>query len=458
MKVQPFGIAALASVALLAATPTAFSQTLTQSLAAAYTTNPQLNVARSSLRSIDENIAIARSGNRPTLSAAFSQSTQTTRILGNRSVRGTQGTNPTAISLTLTQPLFQGFQVRNTIRQAESAVQAQRAALENTEQSVLLDVATAFQDVIQNRSIVQLRQSDVRFLSEQVRAAQDRFDVGEGTRTDVSQAEARRAEAQSALNFAEANLAASEATYRQLTGLNAGNLHNNFNVERLLPKSVDASVKIGQQAHPAITASLHDVDTAMFNVKALEGQFLPTVNVVGEAGTTWNQSNSIDRQDSAALGLNVSIPIYQGGRVSAQVRQAKEDLGTSRIQVDLTRDQVRQNTVASWAAYQASVRSIFAARTGVFAAQLALDGVVEEQRVGQRTTLDVLDAQRDLVSAQVTLVESERDKEVAAFTLLSAVGRLTARQLGLQVAIYQPEQHTNAVRDKWFGLRTPDGR
>ncbi|MEM8853236.1 MAG: TolC family outer membrane protein [Pseudomonadota bacterium] len=451
--------ALFAAIGLLSAPTMAGAQSLTESLAAAYSTNPQLNAARSQLRGIDENIAIARSGNRPQIAGSMSWTSQTFKTVGGP-LRGTSGNNPFEIQLTLTQPLFQGFQVRNSIRQAESAVKAQRASLKNTEQTVLLNTATAFEDVIQNRAIVSLRESDVRFLAEQVRAAQDRFEVGEGTRTDVSQAEARQAQAQSALNFARANLASSEATYRQLTGLVAKRLRDNVAVERFIPPSLKAAEATGQKIHPAIIASLFDVDTATFNVKALEGQFLPSVNMVGAVGTTFDPSptSGAYRQDSASLGLNVTVPIYQGGRVSAQVRQAKEQLGTSRIQVDLTRDQVRQNTVAAWAGYIASVRSIQAARTGVFAAQLALDGVIEEQRVGQRTTLDVLDAQRDLVSAQVTLVQSERDKDVAAFNLMAAIGHLSSKRLSLNVAIYRPAEHTDAVRDKWFGLRTPDGR
>jgi outer membrane protein len=197
---------------------------------------------------------------------------------------------------------------------------------------------------------------------------------------------------------------------------------------------------------------------ASFNVKELEGGYLPNVSVQGTAGSTFNAGNGIDRQDSAAISLNVTVPIYQGGRVSAQVRQAKEQLGSSRIQVDVIRDQVRQNTIARWAAYKASLRSIQSARTGVFAAQLALQGVVEERRVGQRTTLDVLNAQRDLIEAQVTLVRAERDAKVDAFALLSAIGRLSVSRLGLQVAMYDPVEHADAVRDKWYGYRTPDGR
>lgn len=436
----------------------AYAQTLSRSLAAAYSVNPRLNAARADLRALDENIAIARSGNRPRIGAGFSTSTSSTRTEFRAFPARTTGSRPTAVQLQLTQPLFQGFRVRNTIRQATSAVRAQRRALENTEQEVLFDTAAAFADIIQNRAIVGLRRDDVRFLAEQVRAAQDRFEVGEGTRTDVSQAEAQQAQAQSALNFAVATLAASEATYFQLTGLVAGNLRDDYDAGRLLPKSLSVAVEAGQRGHPAIQAALLDVDTAVFNTKVLEGQFLPSVNVVADVGSTFNPGNGIRRQDSASIGLNVDIPIYQGGRVSAEVRQAKEALGASRIQVDVTRDAVRQNTVAAWANYRASVRSIFAARTAVFAGQLALEGVVEEQRVGQRTTLDVLITQSDLVNAQITLAQAERDRKVATFALLSAIGRLTAATLGLTVERYDPAEHTAVVKDKWFGLRTPDGR
>lgn len=200
------------------------------------------------------------------------------------------------------------------------------------------------------------------------------------------------------------------------------------------------------------------MDTASYQVATLEGQFLPTLSVVGQASTAFNGSSGFDQRNSASVSLDLSIPIYQGGRVSAQVRQAKEALGSSRIQVDITRDQVRQFTVSSWAQFQASVRSIQTSRTGVFAAQLALQGVIEEQRVGQRTTLDVLNSQRDVVAAQLTLVGAERDRDVAAYTVLSAMGRLNAERLSLPVSVYLPQEHTDAVRDKWFGTRTPDGR
>ncbi len=448
----------MAAVALAVWGNPASSQTMTESLASAYSTNPQLNVARAQLRAVDEDIAIARSQNRPLVQASISYLTSATQVYGARAVRGYTSNNQVEFALQLQQPIFQGFQVRNTIRQAESSVQAQRADLQVTEQDILLNSAVAFLDVILYRQIVNLRRNDVEFLGEQVRAARDRFEVGEGTRTDVSQAEARRAESQSLLNASEANYEAARATYQRQTNLVANNLRDNFNVERLLPKDLAAALNTGQQGHPAIMASLFNVDVNIFNVAALEGQFLPSLSATASASSTVDTVGLADRTDDARFGLNLTIPLYQRGQVSAQVRQAKENLGAARIQVDLNRNIVRQSVATSWSAYQASVRSIFDAQTGVFSAQLALEGVIEEQRVGQRTTLDVLDSQRDLISAQITLVQAQRDKDAAAFQLLSNVGRLNVASLGINVDNYRPEEHTDAVRNKWYGAKTPDGR
>lgn len=476
-NVTRVGVAGFAILtALLPGAVTA--QTLTEALSSAYSTNPTLNIERAQLRGVDEGIAIARSGNRPVVQGTFNYLDQTTRTDGTNgrvistldqetqqqntvrvgNVNATNGVRSYAFNIRLDQPIFNGFQTRNSIRQSESAVQAGRADLQNTEQDVLFATAVAFLDVVQNRQIVQLRENDVQFLGEQVRAAQDRFDVGEGTRTDVSQSEAQRAQSLTALNFAQANLANAEAAFRRQSGLVAQNLRDNYNVERLLPTTLAVALEIGQRAHPAIIASLHNVDVNIFNVATLEGQALPTVSAFAQASSTFEPSTSVDRSDQASFGINVTVPFYQGGLVSAQVRQAKENLGAARIQVDLNRDIIRQSIATAWAAYQSSVRSIFNAQTGVFSGQLALQGVLEEQRVGQRTTLDVLDQQSDLIVAQVTLVQALRDRDANAFQLLSATGRLTASQLGLSVAVYQPAGHTDAVRGKWSGFRTPDGR
>ncbi len=228
-----------------------------------------------------------------------------------------------------------------------------------------------------------------------------------------------------------------------------------------LPASPDQAFSIAIAGHPGILATQYAVNAAGYNVKAKEGALLPSVGLTASASrldTYAGEGGSQTDGNSASIGVGVSIPIYTGGRTSAQVRQSKEQLGQARIEVDVVRDQVRQAIGSAWSQLEAARASVKANRDGISAAQLALDGVIEERKVGQRTTLDVLNAQNDLITAQIALVESERNVIVASYALLNATGRMTASQMGLQVAEYKPEEHYNAVKDKWFGLRTPDGR
>ena len=235
----------------------------------------------------------------------------------------------------------------------------------------------------------------------------------------------------------------------------------------MLPKSVDQAIVIAGADHPAILATQHLVDAAAFTVKSTEGQALPQVSasasvsrtftdVVG--GATCRVSERAVRSTRPAIGATLTVPIYQGGRISAQVRQSKELLGQARIEVDVNRDQVRAAVASAWSQYIAARESVTANREVVSAAQLALNGVIEERNVGQRTTLDVLNAQADVITGQIELVSSERDVVVASYAIISAIGALSAERLGLQVAVHRPREHYDAVKDKWFGLRTPDGR
>ncbi len=437
------------------------AQTLPDALAAAYNNNPQLNSARAQLRAVDENVPLALSGYRPQVSATVAASATTAYATGGpQYVRGNYNSNPVAIALQLTQPLFKGFRTENSVSQAESSVRAQRESLRNTEQSVLLSAVTSFMDVIQATSIVSLQESNLAFMDEQVRSNRDRFEVGEGTRTDVAQAEANQADAVAKVAAAKANLEAAKATFRQVIGLDPKKPVMRDLTGKIMPKSVDTALKSGQKKHPAILASTFNVDVAAFNVKVLEGQSLPTVNLGGSVGTTFSPTSpsGAGRLDSATVSLNLSVPIYTGGQISSQVRQAKEDLGYARTQVDLVRDQVRAQIVSSWGGLQAADAQIAAARSSVVANQLALEGTIEEQKVGQRTTLDVLNAQTALVNSRMLLVQAERDSVVAAYTLLASMGYLDAESLKLPVKIYNSTAHYKDVRDSWGGMRTPDGR
>jgi outer membrane protein len=442
---------ALAVAATLSVAAPASAESLAEALAAAYSDNPTLNAQRASLRATDEGVPQALSGYRPTVSASASAGVTNTTATGTF--------NPRMASLTVQQPLFLGFRTTNSVRMAETAVLAGREVLRSTEQDVLLAAVTAYMDVILAQALLGIRAQNIDFLQEQVRAAQDRLNVGEGTRTDVAQTEAALALGRSTYSAAVATLNAARATYRQVIGHAPKALGRLMPIDQLLPRTVEAGIEKGRARHPAILATGYNVDVAGFNVKFLEGQLLPSLTLDGTV------SRSIDAQgpgtgvsDSASLMARLSVPIYQGGLPSSQIRQAKETLGQRRIEQDVARDQVRLAVVTAWGNLDAARAQIAATNAQVAAEQLVLSGVIEERKVGQRTTLDVLTAQQDLLDARVIQVTAQRDKVVAAFSLLAATGGLDSANLGLKVMHYESREHYYQVRDKWFGLRTPDGR
>ncbi len=444
--------ATVAVTGVLAASQS-FAETISGALGKAYQFNSSLNSARAGVRVTDEGVAIAKSGYRPQIVAtnSFSYASQS----GYQITTGSFG-------VAISQTLFDGFQTRNNVSAAEAQVRASNEGLRNTEQNILFNAAAAYMDVIRDRQIAALTERNVKSLAEQLRAARSRFDVGEGTRTDVAQADAARSAAVAQASAARAQAASSEAVYRQIVGENPGKLKAAGPVKGL-PSSLETAFAQAASEHPAIRANQHLVDASGFAVKSAEGALLPQVTAdagvstsntggypVGNTNNGWN--------DRASIGATLRIPIYQGGRVSATVRQRKESLGQARIEVDVSRDQVRAAVASAWSQYHAAAEGVQANRDLVAAAQLALNGVVEERNVGQRTTLDVLNAQANVISAQINQVATERDLVVASYAILSATGRLNIGRLGLNVASYKPEEHYEAVKDKWFGLRTPDGR
>lgn len=455
--------AAFLASATALAPASAFAETISGALAKAYHLNSTLNSSRAGVRVTDEDVAIAKSGYRPTIEGSGSidySNTHSRPQFGHRTTELTTG----SFGVEIRQTLFDGFQTKNNVGAAEARVRAQQESLRNDEQNTLFDTAQAYMDVIKNRQIAVLRERNLQFLEEQVRAARSRFDVGEGTRTDVAQADASRSAAVAQLAAARADAESSEALYRQLVGEAPTSLKTPSPLVKLLPKSLEQAVALAREQHPAIVATEHLVDAAGFSVKSAEGALLPQVSASAGVSELFRDSSSLDtsgqdgRSTSAGIGLQLTVPIYQGGRASAQVRKSKESLGQARIEVDVSRDQVRAAVTSAWSQYTASSENVSAIQDTVAAAQLALEGVIEERNVGQRTTLDVLDSQADVINAQISLVEAERNVVVASYAILSAVGNLSARRLSLQVAEYRPEEHYNAVKDKWYGLRTPDGR
>ncbi|MCO5158194.1 MAG: TolC family outer membrane protein [Aquamicrobium sp.] len=445
---------------VLALSQPSMAETIHGALARAYQNNASVNSARAGVRVTDEGVAIAKSGWRPYIGASGSLNYTST----NNTSRITTG----SFGIQIQQSLFDGFQTLNNVRAAEAQVRAANESLRNTEQDILFNAAAAYVDVLRDRQIATFRARNLDFLSEQVRAASSRFEVGEGTRTDVAQAQAQQAAAVAQLSAARAQVLASEATYLRLVGDKPGKLQPAGPVAKLLPGGMDAALGAALSGHPVIKATLHLVDAASFQVKSAEGSLLPQISA--QAGVSHSYRNTVTglpgvgmgsgdgSSDSASVGLNLTIPIYQGGLASAQVRRSKESLGQARIEVDVARDQVRNAVTAAWTQYVAAREVVAAGRELVSAAQLALNGVIEERNVGQRTTLDVLNAQADVITAQINVASAERDVVAASYAILSAMGQLSPKRLGLAVATYNPQEHYDAVKDKWVGTKTPDGR
>lgn len=434
-------IAVVAALAVFA--QPASAETLYQAMAKAYENNPDLNAARAGLRATDEGVALAKSGYRPVIGAEAVATSSSTNGFSSHSA---------SIGVSITQTLFDGFQTRNNVRAAEAQVFAGRENLRGTEIDILLATVQAYANVNRDNQIVVYRKQNIAFLQEQYSAARARFEVGESTRTDVSQAEAQLAGARASLTAAIAQAKSSAAVYAQIVGTVPKKLKPVALPRRLLPPSLDAAVAQGVAEHPLVQAALYGVDAANYAVKSKEGTFLPGVKLSG------NIAEADGGVSTAQVQARVTIPIYQGGAASAQVRQAKEQLGQQRILVDSARRSVQQSVVSSWTQMEAAIATIEANKAQLAASNLALNGVVEERRVGQRTTLDVLNAQQTVLSTKEAIAQSERNAIVASFSVLAATGKLTMERLGLHVAKYKPEVHFEATKDRWYGLRTVDGR
>ena len=442
---------------------TARAETMNGALVKAYLTNPDINSQRATVRQTDESVPAANAGYLPTIQAVGSIGAEHTNgnqiIPGSPQINYAVGPFPRSYGIQGQETVFDGYRTINRIRGAESQVLAARETLRNTEQTTLLSGVQAYMDVLQNSAIVDLDRNNVDVLKEQLRETRDRFTVGEVTRTDVAQAEASLASANAQLLSDQAVLEASVATYRQVIGDEPKTLAPVKPLTRPLPKALPEAVNISQVEHPAIVAQEHGVDAALLSIKIAEGALYPQANVQASLTQAFDVSSTPGmRAFDAKITGNLTIPIYQGGAEYADIRQSKEGLAVQELKASSTRDQIRQNVVASWGRNEAAIGVVKAARASVAANEVALAGVREEAKVGQRTTLDVLNAQQALLSARTQLVRAEHDQVVFSYALLSAIGRLNVPTLGLAVAEYDPSVHFDQVKGKWFGCRTPDGK
>jgi outer membrane protein len=471
LRAQSARLALLATGALAGvACQQAAADTLEGALIQSYRNNPQLNAQRAATRVTDESVAIALGGYRPRLTANASMAQQHLEIATRASkVAGVIDGTPVTTAgdatirtygITATQTLYNGFQTGNRTRQAESQVSGARETLRTSEQTVLLNAVTAYMNLLRDTAILELRRSNVTVLEATLRQTRDRFSVGEVTRTDVAQSESRLAQGRSDMLGAESNYVTSKAVYRQVVGVEAGKLVAAMPVDRFSPGTLQGALGRGSSEHPTITAASYNVDAAVFQVKIAEGALYPTLNLQGNMAKTLGSTSNFATlaTTTATATFQLTVPIYAGGSEYATIRQAKETLGQRRLDLDTARDQVQSTVTTAWGQLQAAKAQIASTTAQVAAAEIALNGVREEARVGQRTTLDVLNAQQDLVNARVALVTAQRDRVVASYTVLAAVGSLSPQVLGLQIETYDPAVHYHQVRDSWYGVRTPDGR
>ncbi|GAB1716184.1 MAG: Type I secretion outer membrane protein, TolC [Nitrobacter sp.] len=457
------GAAALALVTIWsgAATPV-LADTIQAALVRAYQSNPQLNAQRASVRATDENVPQALSGYRPkvaiTASGGYQYTDATQGVPGGagQALHGAQA--PAAVGATVSQTLFDGFQTSNKTRAAEGQVSASREGLRVLEQTVLLAAATIYMDYLRDAAIVEVQRSNVRVLEETLKQTRDRFNVGEVTRTDVAQSQAQLAAGRTQLMTAESNLTTTRANFRRIIGNEPGQLAPGSPVDRFFPTTLSSAVDLALTQNPNVTAAMYGIDVSHLQVKVAEGALFPTVTLQANVQQGYAQQLTIQKQFFASAIAQVSVPIYQGGAEYSLIRQSKETLAQQRLTLEQVRDQTRASVVQAWGQLLAGKSQVASAQAQVEASEIAVNGIREEAKAGQRTTFDVLNAQQTLVNARVALVTAQHDRVVASYSVLSAVGRLSPQVLKLHTTVYDPSVHYHQVRDSWAGVRTPDGQ
>ena len=435
---------------------TASADTLREALVSAYQTNPTLTGQRETLKATDATVAIARAAGRPQIIGSAGLN----RNLAQRGVLDTGAKGMTlSLGADLSVPLFNGGSVRNSVEAAKTRVEAGRATLRAVEGDVFTQAVSAYMDVIRDRSIVELNQNNVKVLETNLEATRDRFQIGDLTRTDVAQSEARLQLGRSQLAAAQGTLTASEATYRQVIGHPPGNLAPPPPLPPL-PTTAEEAVRIALASNPDLVAISRQAVAAGYDVRVAEASRLPTlsgvlqntyVNNLGGSGRDPLTGQSLPTTGSqSTIGLSANIPIFQGGLPAARIRQAQAQEGQTLEQVVGTERAVVQAARAAFANYDAAQRQIQAQTVAVQANELALEGARAEQTVGTRTVLDVLNAEQELLNSQVALVTAKRDAYVAGFTLLNAMGQAEAEDLGLDGGpLYDPLGNYRHVASNW---------
>jgi TolC family type I secretion outer membrane protein len=447
-------LAAVSMFALLAAGVTAEAEDLNGALGQAYLGNPTLDAARAQLRSTDEGVPQALSGWRPTVTGQVNAGVEWSHD-GSKAgpnqliIDRNRQFYPRTYSLTLTQPLFSGFGTVSGTKAAENRVKAGRAQLLDIEQQVLFAAVQAYVSVVTNQSILELNRNNVKVLQAQLQATNDRFQAGEVTKTDVSQAQASLQGAIASATAAEGDLTASMAVYRQVVGQEPVQL-SMPSITPNLPQKQEDAVAMSQAAPIVVSAQFvesatkDDIDTQF-------SELLPSVSLQGSVSRADEQASTRDSTTEGTILGVLTVPLYQAGAPDSRVRQAKQLYQQARRQLDEARRSAAQQAVAAWQALETAQAQITSFEEQVRANTVALEGVRQEQTVGARTVLDVLDAEQALLNSKVNLVNAQSNLVIARYQVLQAVGQLNAKALALNVPLYDPSKHYNDVRNKWWG-------
>jgi outer membrane protein len=426
------------------------AQSLVQALSSTYNSNPDLLAGRATLRQVDESLAQAVANWRPkvSLSQEFNKIEYDASPIARANFN--YALNGKTTLLQATQPLFRGGKTVADTKAAQANIQAQRATLSDTEQTVLLASVQSYADLVQDTGIVDVRRNNVRVLVEQLNATRERFRVGELTITDVSQAEARLEQAKADLVLAQAQVRIDEATFQHQIGLKPGKLAD-LPLIGALPASEDECVALAMDAGPRPVSAQYRISAASYGVNSAVAALLPQVSVIGFAQYQSDLSVPTDQYWQYGVRLQATVPIYQNGSEWSSIRQAKQLVGQRRNELDSARRTAAENVIRAWRNLDSARSRILSFEAQVHANEVALNGVQQEALVGSRTTLDVLNAEQELLNSQVSLLQARHDTQVSYYGVLSGIGRLTARNLGLPVEYYDEEKYYNEVGSRWIG-------